>query len=128
MPRSVWAALILRARERGGGRAHQTTTASDAVLVASAQNATIGLIAGGPGSTDARIAADIAQALDDGDKLRILPMLGRGSVQNFADLIYLKGVDVAIVHNDVLTETMQSGTIPRENTVQYIVRLFPEEL
>ncbi len=79
-----------------------------------AQNATIGLIAGGPGSTDARIAADIAQVLDDSDKLRVLPMLGRGSVQNIADLIYLKGVDVAIVHTDVLTQTMQSGTIPRE--------------
>jgi len=128
MPRSVWAALSLLACVSGGARADQTPSASDAVRVASAQNATIGLIAGGPGSTDARIAADIAQALDDGDKLRILPMLGRGSVQNIADLIYLKGVDVAIVHNDVLTETMQSGTIPRENTVQYIVRLFPEEL
>src|SRR6202034_4184568 len=82
----------------------------------------------GPGSTDTQIAADIARALDDGDKLRILPMIGRGSVQNIADLIYLKGVDVAIVSTDVLTQTMQSGTIPRESTVQYIAKLFPEEI
>ncbi|MEA2740884.1 MAG: uncharacterized protein QOH05_4191 [Acetobacteraceae bacterium] len=102
--------------------------ASDAVRVAAAQNITIGLIAGGPGSTDARIAADIAEVLDDGDRLRVLPMLGRGSVQNIADLIYLKGVDVALVHSDVLTETMQQGSIPREGSVQYIAKLFQEEI
>ena len=101
---------------------------ADAVRRASAQNTTIGLIAGGAGSTDARIAGDISQVLDDGDKLRVLPMLGAGSVQNLADLIYLKGVDVAIVHTDVLTETMQRGAIPRESSVQYIAKLFPEEI
>jgi TRAP transporter TAXI family solute receptor len=106
----------------------QAPTAFDPVRVSSAQNATIGLIADGAGSTDTRIAADIARALDDSDKLRILPMLGRGSVQNIADLIYLKGVDIAIVDTDVLTQTMQAGTIPREGTVQYIAKLFPEEV
>jgi uncharacterized protein len=112
----------------GPAMADQAAPASDPVRIAIAQNATIGLIADGPGSTDARIAADMARALDDGDKLRILPMLGRGSVQNIADLIYLKGVDVAIVDTNVLTQTMQSGTIPRESTVQYIAKLFPEEI
>lgn len=99
-----------------------------AVRVAQGQNTTVGLIAGGAGSTDARIAADIAQVLDDGDKLRILPMLGKGSVQNIADLIYLKGIDVAIVHSDVLSQTMQRSTIPKENSVQYIAKLFQEEV
>lgn len=98
------------------------------VRIAQAQNATVGLIAGGPGSTDTCIAADIAQVLDDSDRLRILPMLGSGSVQNIADLIYLKGVDVAIVHTDALTQTMQNGTIPRQGSVQYIAKLFQEEI
>ena len=101
---------------------------SDAVKIATAPNVTIGLIADGAGSTDSRVAADLAQVLNDGDRLRILPILGQGSVQNLADLIYLKGVDVAIVHSDVLTETMQSGSIPREASVQYIAKLFPEEI
>ena len=103
-------------------------TVSENVRIAQALNTTIGLIAAGPGSTDTRIAADLAQALNDGDKLRVLPMLGEGSVQNIADLIFLKGVDVAIVHSDVLTQTMQRGAIPRESTVQYIAKLFPEEI
>ena len=96
--------------------------------IAQAPNATIGLIAGEAGSTDARIAADIATVLDDGDKLRILPMQGNGSIQNIADLIYLKGVDVAIVHGDALTQTMQANAIPKEGSVQYIAKLFEEEI
>jgi TRAP transporter TAXI family solute receptor len=112
----------------GAALAEQSPPVSDAVRTSTGLNTTVGLISGGAGSTDARIAADIAQALDDGDKLRVLPILGRGSVQNIADLIYLKGVDVAIVHTDALTQTMQGGTIPRESTVQYIAKLFPEEI
>jgi uncharacterized protein len=112
----------------GPAAADQVPSAADAVRVALAPNSTIGLIAGGPGSTDTRIAADIAHVLDDTDKLRILPIVGRGSVQNIADLIFLKGIDAAIVHTDVLTQTMQTGTIPREGSVQYIARLFPEEI
>lgn len=108
--------------------AQQNAPVAEAVRISSAQNATIGLIAGGAGTTDARIAADMAQVLDDGDKLRVLPILGQGSVQNIADLIYLKGVDVAIVHTDVLTESMQRSTIPREASVQYIAKLFPEDI
>lgn len=106
----------------------QQAAVSDAVRIAQGQNATIGLIAGGPGSTDAVIAAEMAQVLDDSDRLRVLPILGNGSVQNIADLIYLKGVDVAIVHADVLGQTMQRGTIPREASVQYIAKLFPEDV
>jgi TRAP transporter TAXI family solute receptor len=103
-------------------------TVPDGVRLAPGQNTTIGLIAGGPGSSDAVIAADIAQVLDDGDRLRILPILGQGSMQNIADLIYVKGVDVAIVHSDVLEQTMQRNTIPKEGSVQYIAKLFPEEI
>ncbi len=106
----------------------QPTVVPDAVHLARAQKATVELIAGGAGSTDARVAADMAQVLDDGDKLRVLPILGRDSMQNIADLIYLKGIDVAIVHTDVLTETMERSTVPRESSVQYIAKLFAEEI
>jgi TRAP transporter TAXI family solute receptor len=128
MPRLCLFIVAAMASLIGPASADQAPSVADAVRISTGQNATIGLIAGGPGSTDSVIAADIAQALDDGDKLRVLPMLGRGSVQNIADLIYLKGVDIAIVHSDVLNQTIQSGTIPREASVQYIARLFPEEI
>src|ERR1700712_3331831 len=115
----------------GPAIAQQSQPVPDAVHIAQGQNATVGLITGSPGSTgspDAQIAADLAHVLDDTDKLRILPMFGNGSIQNIADLIFLKGVDLAIVHTDVLTQNMQNGSIPREGTVQYITRLFPEEI
>jgi TRAP transporter TAXI family solute receptor len=102
--------------------------AADPVRIAQAPNATVGLIAGDAGSTDTRIAADIAAVVDDSDKLRILPILGQGSVRNIADLIYLKGVDVAIVHTDSLAQTMQRDAIPREGQIQYIAKLFQEEV
>jgi TRAP transporter TAXI family solute receptor len=129
MPRSrIAVAIVVVGAALFAVAAPAQQAAPDAVRIATGQNATIGLIAGGPGSTDARVAADIAEVLDDGERLRVLPMLGEGSAQNIADLIYLKGVDVAIVHADVLEQTMQHGTIPREASVQYIAKLFQEEI
>jgi hypothetical protein len=37
--------------------------------------------------TYVRIAADLAAVLDDGDQLRVLPMLGKGSLANLADIL-----------------------------------------
>lgn len=88
--------------------------------VAQARNATIGLIAGQTGGTDAVIAADLARVLDEGDRLRILPIQGSGSAQNIADLMFQKGIDVAIVHTDALT--------PVPPALRYIANLFQEEV
>lgn len=100
----------------------------DSARLSQSLNATVGLIGGWAGSTDARIAADIAVLTEDGDRLRVLPMLGRGPIQNIADLALLKGVDTAILHEDSLARTMRNGAIPRESSVQYITKLFQEEI
>ena len=58
------------------------------------------LLSGGLAGTDARMASDISNVLDqdDGDlPIRVVPMLGRGGVQNVKDLLFLKGVDMAII-------------------------------
>jgi uncharacterized protein len=49
-----------------------------------------------------RIAADLAAVLDGGQTLRVLPVLGKGSLQNLADILYLRGIDVGIVQSDAL--------------------------
>ncbi len=100
----------------------------DPVRIAQARNVTIGLMTGGFDSTDAQAAADMAEVLDDGDRLRVLPILGVGSVQNIADLIRLKGVDVAIVHADALAQSSQRDAIPNVKSVRYIAKLFNEEM
>jgi uncharacterized protein len=102
--------------------------AQDPVQIAQGRNITIGLIADGPGGTDLQIASEISDVLDDGIHQRILPMLGDGSAQNLADLVFLKGIDVAIVHTDVLTRELRSGRIPRIESVDYISKLFQEEV
>jgi hypothetical protein len=35
--------------------------------------------------------------LDDGQSLRVLPVIGKGSLQNLADILYLRGIDVGSV-------------------------------
>jgi hypothetical protein len=39
-----------------------------------------------------QFGADLASVLDDGNKLRVLPIVGRGSVQSVADILFLQGV------------------------------------
>lgn len=91
--------------------------------------ATVAVMSGGVNGTYIRIASDMAAVLDRGDALRILPIVGKGSVQNVTDLLYLRGVDVAIVQSDVLgflrKEKMHGGL---EERLRYITKLYNEEV
>jgi hypothetical protein len=46
------------------------------------------LIPGTIGGTDVQFGADLASVLDDGNKLRVLPIVGRGSVQGVTDILF----------------------------------------
>lgn len=88
---------------------------------------TVGLVTGGVNGTYIRIGADLAAVLDSED-LRILAILGKGSVQNVADLLYLRGMDVAIVQSDVLEFLRRQGTYAGiASRVHYITKLYNEE-
>ena len=88
----------------------------------------VGIISGGIGGTYIRIATDLASVLDDGDRIRVLPMMGKGSVQNITDILFLKGVDIGIVQSDVLS-FMKRQAVHRniEARIQYITKLYNEE-
>src|SRR5215217_1526038 len=58
---------------------------------------TVTLISGTIGGTYVQFGADLASVLDDGNQLRVLPIVGRGSVQSVADILFLQGVDLGIV-------------------------------
>ena len=89
----------------------------------------LGLISGGVDGTYIRIAADIAAVLSEPPLLRIVPMVGQGSVQNIDDLLHLPGVDLAIVQSDVLAFLRSRGSMPGvERNVGYIAKLYDEEL
>lgn len=102
-----------------------------ATLAAWAQRAnagTVGVISGGVDGTYVRIAADLAAVLDNGDEMRVLPIIGRGSVQNIADIMFLRGVDVGIVQSDVLAFAQRQRLFPAvTQLVHYIAKLYDEE-
>lgn len=87
----------------------------------------VGIIAGGVSGTYIRIAADMAAVLDN-DHLRVLAIVGKGSVQNIDDLLYLKGIDMAIVQSDVL-EYLKRKMIYKdiEKRITYVAKLYNEE-
>ncbi len=109
---------------QGGGG-----SAALAALSARANAGTVGVISGGVDGTYVRIAADLAAVLDSGDELRVLPIIGRGSVQNLADIMFLRGVDIGIVQSDVLAFAQRERLFPSVNTlVHYIAKLYDEEI
>jgi TRAP-type uncharacterized transport system substrate-binding protein len=65
----------------------------------------------------------------DGQDLRVLPIIGKGSVQNTMDILFLRGVDIGIVQSDVLAFMKRDRTVPGvDKSVQYIAKLYNEEL
>ena len=62
----------------------------------------MGLAAGRLEGAPLQFASELARVLDDGDNMRVLPIVTRGPFDNVYDLLYLRGVDAAIVYGDVL--------------------------
>ncbi|HVY44033.1 MAG TPA: TAXI family TRAP transporter solute-binding subunit [Hyphomicrobiaceae bacterium] len=101
----------------------------EAAKAARINNWTIGLAGGLLEGTFVRYAADLAKALDDGENLRVLPIVSYGAVGNVSDLIYLKGVDFAITYSDVLDHFKNVEKIPNiEKRVNYIIPMFQGEV
>jgi TRAP-type uncharacterized transport system substrate-binding protein len=89
---------------------------------------TVRIIADTIGSTHSRMAADMQAVFDRGNKLRILPILGRGAEQAITDILYLKGIDFGIVQSDVLSYIRQQGTfLDIQNRIHYITKLHNQE-
>jgi TRAP-type uncharacterized transport system substrate-binding protein len=90
---------------------------------------TVGVEGGLLESTAIRIAAEIAKALNDGENLRIVPIIGTGAKENLKDLLYLKGVDIAITFSDVFDDFKKSGEVRNiDQRVHFISALFVAEL
>jgi TRAP-type uncharacterized transport system substrate-binding protein len=62
---------------------------------------TVGIAGGLIDGTYMRFADELAKVLDDGDNLRILPIVSYGAASNLDDLLYLRGVDLAVTQSDV---------------------------
>src|SRR6266481_4642801 len=75
-----------------------------------------------------RIAEDLANVIDDGATRRVLPVVGKGALQNLTDLKLLRGIDMAILQVDVLDYARQQNLLPGlEYWATYITKLYNEE-
>jgi TRAP-type uncharacterized transport system substrate-binding protein len=93
-------------------------------------DSTIGLAAGQLEGAPLRFATELARVLDDGANMRVVPMVTRGIFDNIFDLLYLRGVDAAIVYGDTLDYFRKNKKISAglEQRISYIMPLFPSEV
>jgi uncharacterized protein len=93
-----------------------------------ARQGAIGVVAGGIDGTYLRVASDLSAVLDDAGSMRVMPMIGKGSIQNLYDLRYLHGVDIAIVQSDALTYLRQDPkNADVTDAIRYVTKLYNEE-
>jgi TRAP-type uncharacterized transport system substrate-binding protein len=65
--------------------------------------------------------------VNDGGAMHVLPIVTRGPTENVNDLLYLRGVDMAIINSDSLEE--YKSQVPQiQQRITYILSLFPSEL
>jgi TRAP-type uncharacterized transport system substrate-binding protein len=88
---------------------------------------TVGLAGGFIEGAPLRLAAEIARVVNEGDKLHVIPIVTQGATENVNSLLYLRGVDAAIINTDALDE--YKAQVPFiERRLVYILSLFPSEL
>ncbi|MFY9958244.1 TAXI family TRAP transporter solute-binding subunit [Bradyrhizobium sp.] len=88
---------------------------------------TIGLAGGLLEGAPIHFATEIARVVNDGGAMQVLPIVTRGPTENVNDLLYLKGVDAAIINSDSLEEyKLQVPNIQRR--IASVINLFPSEV
>src|SRR5580693_5596799 len=127
----LFAVLLLAAADPAASLAQPTTPTAAAQpvppLVSHGDTGVVGVITGMEGGTYARTGADLT-ILDD-DALRVLPTLGKGSLQNLSDILYLRGIDIGFVQADALTYAKQHDMFPNlTQSIRYIAKLYDEEI
>ena len=82
-----------------------------------------GLLEGAP----IHFATEIARVVNDGGNMHVLPIVTRGPTENVNDLLYLQGVDAAIINSNSLEE--YKAQVPQiAERISAVLSLFPSEL
>jgi TRAP transporter TAXI family solute receptor len=117
---SAHAQSVPKSLEEGG---------SDSAMRARKNNWTVGVAGGQLSGTYMTFANEMAEVLDDGDNLRVVPIVTYGAASNLDDLLYLRQVDVAVTQADVFDYFRTQRKISNlEHRVNYIVRLPVSEM
>jgi len=88
------------------------------------------LMGGQPGATFSQLAHDISVVVEDGNNLRVLPVVGGAAVQNVEDVLYLRSIDMALTTQEAMNHLKSTGELgPHlEQQLTYIATLFPNPL
>jgi uncharacterized protein len=81
----------------------------------------------GSAGISVRLAEDLARLIDDGATRRVVPVVGKGTLQNLADLKFLRGIDIAIVQADVVDYAKAQRLLPGVESITYISKLYNKE-
>ena len=102
---------------------------TDAAMKLRKNNWTVGVAGGQLSGTYMTFANELAEVLDDGDNLRVIPIVTYGAASNLDDLLYLRNIDVAVTQADVFEYFRTQRKISNlESRVNYIVRLPVSEM
>ncbi|WP_337660007.1 TAXI family TRAP transporter solute-binding subunit [Anderseniella sp. Alg231-50] len=81
------------------------------------------------GVEGARMIDEIAFTVNEPGRMRVLPMIGDGGVQNVNDILFLRGIDMGVVHHDTLALLRKEKTYGRiEKRLRFVAKLFDEEI
>jgi TRAP-type uncharacterized transport system substrate-binding protein len=102
---------------------------TDAAMKWRKNNWTVGVAGGQLSGTYMTFANELAEVLDDGDNLRVIPIVIYGAGSNLDDLLYLRNVDVAVTQADVFEYFRTQRKISNlQFRVNYIIRLPVSEM
>jgi uncharacterized protein len=101
-----------------------------AVVTEKLNQNTVTVISGNPNGTYMFLAYDLSAALDNGDELRVLPVIGKGGYQNVKDILHLRGIDLGITQSNIMSYLKKNNDFGSniENRLSYIAKLYNEEL
>ncbi len=91
--------------------------------------ATVTVLGGSLAGTYSRLVSDMAAVFNDGYDFRIVPVVGQGSMKGVEDLLFLEGVDAALLQSDVLDFFAARNVYPDlQESLRYITVLYDEEI
>ena len=105
-------------------------SARHAALTEQLNQNTVTVISGNPNGTYLYLAYDMSAVLDNGNDLRVLPVIGKGGYQNVIDTLHLRGVDLCITQANIMSYLKKTGEFGPgiEARLAYVARLYNEEM
>ena len=90
---------------------------------------TLTLVTGNPNLIFTAYGSDLAAVLNDGDELRILPVISQGAVQNVRDVRFLRGIDLGFTVSNILGHYRRTGELgDLEDKLVYIMKMSNDEI